>query len=464
VKRGSWSLARRLTGLFLVSTTVFVIAISVVSAWFLHQSVRRELEALLPQEISELRARFDAGIRDEEKPEFAKFVTDLDNRYAPDHLAVRVWEKDGVTLWGDFGNVELLRPGVPSPLPTQIPQTVSREVRWDSERLASGQTVGVVVDGSPILSLQQRYEVFATVLVLCGTGLTLVLSRVFFQRVSGLLATVAAKARAVREPDSAIDMQIEGAPREIQEVADALHEMLENIRRETDQARIFTAGLAHELRSPVQNLIGETEVALIALRDATTYRDVLLSHLEELRALGDAVDNLVTICSAKERAREHFDLAHEARIRLQRERASAERHGMRVEIEAHGDTQIHGDREALLRALRNLVANAIQWSPPAGAVDVEIAGSDGEITIHVDDAGPGVPEHLRERIFEPFFRGPAASGHRVGYGLGLAITRTAVEDQGGRIEVGPSKKGGARFSVRLPRRSDIARGAAWTSG
>jgi two-component system heavy metal sensor histidine kinase CusS len=469
VKRGSWSLARRLTGLFLVSTTVFVIAISVVSAWFLHQSVRRELEALLPQEISELRARFDAGIRDDEKPEFAKFVTDLDNRYAPDHLAVRVWEKDGVTVWGDFGNIELLHAEYPAPLPVSIPQTIDREKRWDSERLASGQTVGVVVDGSPILSLQERYEVFATVLVLCGTGLTLVLSRVFFQRVSGLLATVAAKARAVREPDSALDMQIEGAPREIQEVADALHEMLENIRRETDQARIFTAGLAHELRSPVQNLIGETEVALIALRDATTYRDVLVSHLEELRALGDAVDNLVTICSAKETARsparEHFDLAHEARIRLQRERASAERHGMRVDIAAHGDTQIHGDREALLRALRNLVANAIQWSPPAGAVDVEIAGSDGEITIHVDDAGPGVPEHLRERIFEPFFRGPAASGHRVGYGLGLAITRTAVEDQGGRIEVGPSRKGGARFSVRLPRRSEFARGgAARTSG
>jgi hypothetical protein len=226
VKRDSWSLARRLTGLFLVSTTVFVIAISVVSAWFLHQSVRRELEALLPQEISELRARFDAGIGDVEKPEFAKFVTDLDNRYAPDHLAVRVWEKDGVTVWGDFGNVELLHADYPAPMPVSIPQTIDREKRWDSERLASGQTVGVVVDGSPILSLQERYEVFATVLVLCGTGLTLVLSRVFFQRVSGLLATVAAKARAVREPDSAIDMQIEGAPRESQEVADALNEML----------------------------------------------------------------------------------------------------------------------------------------------------------------------------------------------------------------------------------------------
>ena len=454
MKASSWSLARRLTGLFLVSTTVFVLAISVVSAWFMNQSVKRELEALLPQEISELRARFEQGIDD--SASFAKFVTDLDNRYAPDHLAVRVWEKDGTTVWGDFGNVELLKPGIPAPSPLAIAQTVSREVRWHSQKLANGQIVGLVVDGSPILSLLERYEVYATVLVLCGTALTLVLSRVFFQRVSGLLATVAERARAVRAPESSVELDVEGAPREIQEVVDALREMLANIRRETEEARIFTAGLAHEMRSPVQNLIGETEVALIAHRDAATYREVLLSHLEELRSLGDAVDNLVTICSAKETARsaarEHFDLAQQAQIRLQRERAFAERHGMKLAINVKGDNRIYGDREALLRALRNLVANAIQWSPPGGAVDLELNGGENDIVVTVDDAGPGVPEDLRERIFEPFFRGPAAAGQRIGYGLGLAITRTAVDDQGGKIAVMPSQKGGACFRVTLPKK------------
>jgi two-component system heavy metal sensor histidine kinase CusS len=452
-------LARRLTGLFLVSTTVFVLAISVVSAWFMNQSVRQELEGLLPQEIAALRARFENGIDD--KATFEKFITDLDNRYGQDHLAVRVWDKDGTTVWGEFGNVEALRPDVPSREPLASPQPVSREVRWDAEKLSNGQIVGLVVDGSPILSLLERYEVYATVLVLCGTALTLVLSRLFFQRVSALLAAVAEGARAVRAPESQVELDVEGAPREIQEIVDALREMLANIRHETEEARIFTAGLAHEMRSPVQNLIGETEVALIAERDARTYREVLLSHLEELRSLGDAVDNLVTICSAKETARsaarEHFDLAQQAEIRLQRERASAERHGLGLKIHVAGDNRIYGDREALLRALRNLVANAIQWSPPKGVVDLDLSGGEKEIVVTVDDSGPGVPEHLREKIFEPFFRGPAAAGHRIGYGLGLAITRTAVHDQGGKIEVRPSRKGGACFRVTLPKVSTVER-------
>jgi two-component system heavy metal sensor histidine kinase CusS len=458
VKRGSWSLARRLTGLFLVSTTFFVLAISIMSAWFLNQSVKLELEALLPQEISELRVRFEQGTEDRIAVE--RFVTELDNRYAPDHLAVRVWDPDG-TVWGEFGNLEILRPLIPAPTPQAAPQTVSREVRWQSEKLSSGRVLGVIVDGSPILSLLKRYEVYATVFVLAGTAFTLVASRLFFQRVSQLLATVAERTRAVREPESEVEIDIEGAPREIEEVVDALREMLENIRRETEEARIFTAGTAHEMRSPVQNLIGETEVALIAQRDAATYRNVLVSHLEELRSLGDAVDNLVTICSAKETARsaarEHFDLAQQAEIRLQRERAFAGRHGLKLDMQVHGDTSIYGDREALLRALRNLVANAIQWSPSGGVVDVTFDGRDSMIEVAVDDSGPGVPDGLRERIFEPFFRGPAAAGQRIGYGLGLAIARTAVRDQGGEIEVSASRKGGACFRVRLPRKSSLER-------
>lgn len=458
MRSGTWSLARRLTGLFLVSTTVFVIAISVVSAWFLNQSVQLELEALLPREVSELRARFGLGVDD--RAVFERFVNELDDRYSPDHLAVRVWQADGSTVWGEFGHIELLQPRVPAMSPLSKPEEVSREVRWQSEKLANGQIVGVVVDGSPSLSLLRRYEVYATVLVLAGTALTLALSRLFFQRVSALLTTVAERARAVREPESSVEIDIEGAPREIQEVADALREMLANIRHETEEARIFTAGMAHEMRSPVQNLIGETEVALIAERDAATYRKVLVSHLEELRALGDAVDNLVTICSAKETARsparEHFDLAQQAEIRLQRERAFAARHGLGLAIRVQGDTRLYGDREALLRALRNLVANAIQWSPAGGIVELEIAGGSAEIVVTVDDSGPGVPENLRERIFEPFFRGPAAAGQRIGYGLGLAIARTAVRDQGGNIEVGRSRLGGACFRVRLPKKSTLA--------
>ncbi len=108
-------------------------------------------------------------------------------------------------------------------------------------------------------------------------------------------------------------------------------------------------------------------------------------------------------------------------------------------------------REGPLRAMRNLTANAIEWSEPGSQVDVHVLGENGLVTVIVDDAGPGVPEDLRERIFEAFFRGPQAKGRRIGYGLGLAIVRAAVDSQGGTVEVGRSPLGGARFRMRLPR-------------
>jgi two-component system heavy metal sensor histidine kinase CusS len=273
-----------------------------------------------------------------------------------------------------------------------------------------------------------------------------------------MLRQVAESARAVRQPDVRMDVDVSRAPNEIRDVVDALQQLLENIRTETEKNRVFTASLAHELRSPIQNLMGETEVALITQRDAPAYRRVLQSHMEELRDLADAVDNLVTICSARptrvdgqHETRESFDLAEESQMRLARERGYAKSRGVNVEISSAGDTRLYGDREGLLRALRNLTANAIEWSNQGSSVTVHLEGENGDLVITVDDAGPGVPEELREKIFDPFFRGPAANGRRVGYGLGLAIVRSAVTDHGGQIEIGTSPLGGARFRMILPR-------------
>jgi signal transduction histidine kinase len=228
------------------------------------------------------------------------------------------------------------------------------------------------------------------------------------------------------------------------------------VRAESERNRIFYASMAHELRSPIQNLVGETEVALFKTRESADYRRVLESNLDELRDLGDAIDNLVTICSERRPVDgnsdlEDFDLLDEARIRLGRERSQAERRGVELAVEGQGDLSVRGDREGLLRAVRNLAANAIQWSPAGSTVEVRLVGLDGAIEVTVDDAGPGVPLELREEIFRPFVRGPSLNGQRIGYGLGLAIVRSAVDSQGGTIEVGSAPQGGARFHVVLPR-------------
>jgi signal transduction histidine kinase len=117
---------------------------------------------------------------------------------------------------------------------------------------------------------------------------------------------------------------------------------------------------------------------------------------------------------------------------------------------------VRGDRETLVLALRNLLANAIDWSPEGGRVEVRLNAVDGHCAIEVDDQGPGVPVEEHERIFQPFERGSRRAKGRIGYGLGLALVRTVAEMHDGTVEVTRSALGGARFRLSFPLRFDPA--------
>ncbi len=451
----TWSLARRLTGLYLVSIGGFVLAIAGASTVFLNRAVSSEVDALVREEIDEAGA-LSRGAPRFDPVAFTRIVQDLQREHPENGMGWRVWPAEGGEPL-DFGQRRLLRLLPPSAEPGTAIVRGGRDLRSITARLDDGSVAALVLDGAAQYRLLRTYEIAALVVVAGCLLAGLLMARVVFRRVSSLLADVARQARAVQEPDHPPQVRVDGAPVEILEIVDALRDLMDRTRREADAARLFTAGLAHELRAPVQNLIGETEVALLSDRDGDAYRRLLHSHLDELRSLGDAVDNLVTICSRGEDrragARENFDLAEEAELRLRRDRSLADRCGIRLTLEARGDTRIAGDREAILRALRNLVQNAIQWSPPGGEVRLCIEGRDEAVDVTVDDSGPGVPADWRAAIFEPFVRGPSARGRRVGYGLGLALVRGAAQDHGGEVEVGASPLGGARFRLVLPRRA-----------
>jgi signal transduction histidine kinase len=117
----------------------------------------------------------------------------------------------------------------------------------------------------------------------------------------------------------------------------------------------------------------------------------------------------------------------------------------RVELVSAGPVPATGDRDALLRAVRNLLDNAFAV---ADTVVVEVTQTANGPVMSVTDNGPGVPVDQRERIFEPFVRLPQSP--RGGTGLGLAIVRRTIEAHGGTITCDPSATGGARFTLRLP--------------
>lgn len=452
-----WTLARSLALRFALSTLLLLAGVAGLSAWYLEQSVRRELESLAREELDEMRVL--VSLQAPSREDFARLVSDLASQHLEVPVAWRVWEGSG-NLWGEFGATVLLGQTPPPDSPPRETRWLGSARTWRVEDLRHGLRAGVLLDGREPLALLRRYQMFALTLLGIGTVLSLAGGALFGRRMARLLEQVAAGVRAVRNPEQELALELGSAPEEIRGVAEALRGMLAGIRREAERARLLTAGMAHELRSPIQNLLGETEVALLRERSSEEYRAVLESHLEDLRDLTRVVDNLVLLCAPGQPAepgREAaFDLGREAELRLERQADQARRHGVRLALERQGDLVLRGDREALLLALENLVGNAVQWSPPGGQVEVTLDGGADSIVVLVDDQGPGVPPSERERVFEPFYRSPAPAGRRVGYGLGLALARAAAAAQGGKIGIEVSSAGGARLRMVLPRRQGSA--------
>jgi two-component system, OmpR family, heavy metal sensor histidine kinase CusS len=451
---GRWSLARRMTVTFALTTVGLVLAISLISAVFIQRTISSELDSLLVEELDEVRAMI-AG-REVTDEAFARIVADLERSHPEVCMGWRLYDQDGGE-YREFGHLDLLAQYAPDEV--VLDQVTSPEpgLRWGARTLdlgtgQGGRAIGLVVDGSDRLAVLGRYGLAALVLVIVTAVLATLGGALFSRRVANMLAQIAESAQTAAESGELVHAPRD-APKEVARVVDAFASTLSATRAEGERIRLLVAGLAHELRSPIQNLMTETDVALMRERGRDEYRRVLESQVEELRDLGRVVDNLVTLCATRDRSpvRESFDLIEELSLRLDRERGQAQRAGVELEVETRGDLHLEGDREALVLVLRNLLGNAISFSPPGSTVHLRVNARDDGLELTVDDAGPGVAPEERERIFEPFYRGPTRAGRRVGYGLGLALSRSAAEAHQGRIDVDQSPAGGARFRLWLPR-------------
>lgn len=457
----SWSLRARVMRWVVVSTFLVVASSWALGTWFVRGSIEREFSALLQEEVDEMKVLFRTSERT--RSDFSRFAEELRAEHPANPMAWRVWDLETGEVWGDFGARRLLEdfPVGDAPGTTRIDR---RDAGWKEERFEGDLQVGLLLDGKAQASVLARFQALFAVLALAAAVLLIGGGAVFSRRTASLLEQVADRVRTAQPSSESADLGVRGAPDEIRDVSEAFEELLSRIRGEQERAKLLTAGIAHEMRSPIQNLLGETEVALLRERDAAEYRRVLESSYEELCDLGRVVDNLVSLCSTgldlQSSGWESFDFGREADLQLGRERRRAERKGVEIRMRTAGDLACEGDRHALLLAVRNLVGNAIDWSPSGGAVDVSLEGRNGGLEITVDDCGPGVRPEVREEILKPFYTAPPAEGRRAGFGLGLALAKQAVLAQGGEIEVADSPVGGARFQVRLPRREAPARADA----
>ena len=227
-----------------------------------------------------------------------------------------------------------------------------------------------------------------------------------------------------------------GWPRELQPLAIAFDAMLARLEDSFKRLSQFSADLAHELRTPVANIMGEGQVALTRERTPSEYREVIESNVAECERLSGIVDNLLFVArvdAARESIeRKKFDGgAAVEKIAAFYRTLAEDRH---VAIHCSGEGEIYADPVLFERAVSNLVDNALRFTPDGGEIKISITLRDAHSEIAVSDNGCGIaPEHL-PRVFDRFYR-VDSSRSSDGAGLGLALVKSIVDLHGGSVRI-----------------------------
>ena len=323
-------------------------------------------------------------------------------------------------------------------------------------RSAQTDTVQIAIDISQQELLLARYR-YRFWLVLLGT--LAIFPLVGYQIARRGIRPVREMARTTRHISSTNlreRIQPEGYPSELASLAATFNKMLDGLEESFERISRFSADIAHDLRTPVNNIRGEAEVALARARTVDEYREVLSSCLEEAVRLSDLIGDLLFL------ARAESPLAHLHResvnvgellsgIREYYEAPAADRGVSLSAVVPNEPVIAQLDRTLLQRAVGNLVSNALAHTPPGKSVVLGASVEPAAVRIDVSDAGVGIPPGALPRVFDRFFRvDESRSQASGGTGLGLAIVQSIMLLHGGNVEIASKVGQGTQVTLRVP--------------
>lgn len=260
-------------------------------------------------------------------------------------------------------------------------------------------------------------------------------------------------------------VKLGSAAAEVAQLQNNLNEALARLDQGYQAQARFISNVSHEFKTPISTILAEAQ--MVARRDDLTPQAAhfVRSVEEEMRRLGRLIESFLQLTRAREGAPPDMTrvLANELVVESIAHCASfAQSHGVSLhptllEDEDGLELCVQGEAELLRTMLDNLVRNAVRFSPPGEAVDLQLRRGgpndrrgEGWITITVRDRGPGIPEQLIPIIFDRFTQAPEERAGRRGTGLGLEIAKGVAELHGGDITVSNCPDMGARFEVHLP--------------
>ena len=256
---------------------------------------------------------------------------------------------------------------------------------------------------------------------------------------------------ARRAPDYLQPLQIDHMPPEIAPLVERLNNLFAVVASSIESERRFTADAAHELRTPLAAIRAQAQVAL-GVADETERRDVLHKVIVGCDRTARLMEQLLTMArldTPSALKREPVSLRDLAARIIGDLAPLAVAGKVEIELEDGPDTTLPGNPGLLHVLLRNLLDNAVRYSPPGGRASVSVTRDDDVVTLAVSDVGPGIPERERARVTDRFYR--VAGTDREGSGLGLSIVARIVELHGGKLQIESGSDGkGTTVAVTFP--------------
>lgn len=457
------SLTQRLTLLF-AGVTALVFA---AAGLYLYQALARQLEirndAELIGKLQQVRHLLSevsdtAAIRAD--PHRFHDVT-----IGTEGLRLRILDENGrmVTGVGDVPRLPIAVTAVDKPAPDAIRDWHMND-GGHGRVLAAWAHLGANAQGPRVLvvlarespqrmALLQNYR--TRLLIALGGGVAAMALLGFLVARRGLapLSRVTAAAGSISPSQLDQRLDIAKAPAEIADLARAFNHMLDRLQDGYERLSQFSADLAHDLRTPISNLMVQSQVILARPRSVEEYQVLLASNIEEYERLARMAESMLFLARADNAQialrRENLDMGRELRRIAEYFEGVAEEAGVTLALDAAGT--LNADPVLLNRALSNLIANAIRYTPRGAAIRVSARlRPDGGYGIQVANPGAGIaPEHL-SRLFDRFYRADSArSGSGAASGLGLAIVKAVMVLHGGTVHVENGRNGETLFELRF---------------
>ncbi len=447
-------------------TLVSLVMLS-VAAVMLHRGLRRGFEIedgeLLSDRVAGIRrslTKGPAGI-----PEARAEIEGLAGERETEKFYGRLMDASGAVLADTPGSTDVLPPPVNFPAPVGVEEQ-AEEVTYATTPRGGPVWIVAAEAGDGLichLGLDTRHvekwlddfrHTLMTV-VAGATALSALLGWAIARHSLRPLAEITAATQRVTASGLHEPIGRKAWPGELVSLAAEFDRMLARLRDSFDRLSQFTGDAAHEFRTPLNNLLGATSLALARPRNAEEYRSLLETNLEEFQRLNHMMERLLFLARADNAQtvlrRQRLDAAAAMQEIVDFFSALAEERGVALRCEGAGS--LSADPDLLRMALTNLVSNALRHTPAGSAVTLTATEHGDSICLSVSDAGTGIaPEHL-PHLFERFYRADAARGGSGGSGLGLSLVQSIMRLHGGEATAANAPGGGAVFQLRFPHTS-----------